>query len=109
MKISICIVSCFLYWALGVASAETCLPVAALKTNNFQGWVAYDADNGDPVSGSRLQQYEKRVTHFALATWLAGAPEGEAQCYYRDQHDPYYLNIYLAKVNLVPDKQLSPR
>lgn len=86
-----------------LASADTCLPLSALKSNDLQGWMAYSANEGDLLSETQLQQYENQVTHFSIATWLEDAPEGEAQCYYSNARSPDFLGVYLAKHGLTPD------
>lgn len=88
---------------LNICFAVTCPSVSELKNNQLHNWVAFDADNGTELSTDRLKKYEEKLQYFCHAEFLKGAPEGEAECYYRNDTDPYYLDVYLAQPGLKPD------
>ncbi len=85
--------------------AETCPTVSQLKENIFNGWQALDIDNGTPLSEDRLDDFRKSVSTFSLAEWIQNASEASGHCYYSgEQADESYLDIFLVKQNLIPDK-----
>jgi hypothetical protein len=91
--------------ALPYARAQTCPTIADLRQGQFNQWQPLDLDNGEPIIGKRLKQYQHKVTSFAFAMWVPSAPEGAGECFYNGgSQDDDYLNIYLAKATGEPDK-----
>jgi len=82
-----------------VTHAETCPTVSQIKLHNFQGWGLFDRDGNTQPSDN----FTNDVASFALGYFAPEAPEGEAQCYYKDSSGSDYMNVYLAKETLHPD------
>lgn len=85
------------------AFAEICPTPTEIRNNLFNGWQAYDINNGTAVSNERLEKFKTNVQKFSLAEWMKDALEGAAHCYY----DPHTVDIYLAKNNLIYDKNFT--
>lgn len=91
---------CFL--EMGVpAYASECPAPFELKRGEWQGFQAFDIDNGTLVSKERLQIFQAKVDQLTLVEWMHDAPEGAAHCYYVGKK-ARELNVYLAKENLFP-------
>jgi hypothetical protein len=83
--------------------AETCPTILEIKNNYFRGWQALNINSGNPVPTTILENFRNTVQHFALAEWMEDAPEGAGHCYYQgqDRNDPGYLEVFLAKANVI--------
>lgn len=83
--------------------AETCPSVNDIKQKHLNGWVAYDSEDGTPISAERINILTKYIHQFALAEHAQNDPKGPAMhCYYRDEHGSD-LEAYFSKSNLSPD------
>ena len=83
--------------------AENCPNITNIKNNHFHAWQVLNIDSGSMVLPSNLHKFQAEVDHFALAEWMENAPEGESHCYYSNQASTKnYLNVFLAKKNLLP-------
>jgi hypothetical protein len=83
--------------------AETCPTILEIRNNYFHGWQVLNINSGNPVPASTLENFKNTVQHFALAEWMEDAPEGAGHCYYQgqDRNDPGYLEVFLAKANVI--------
>jgi hypothetical protein len=90
-----------------IAFAEMCPSVKDLKQNNFNGWEAFDRDNGLPLIAVRLKEFKQQLNGFMLAEWMQNAPEGSARCYYSGKTSKKYIQAFLAKQRLMPNKAMN--
>ncbi|OAI48968.1 hypothetical protein AYO45_03775 [Gammaproteobacteria bacterium SCGC AG-212-F23] len=89
------------------AYAATCPTPEALRNHQWDEWVPYDIDSGEPANTEKQERFLQQVDKFALAEWLEDSPEGDAHCYYASKNaEPIYLNVYWAKYHLVFDPNL---
>ncbi len=79
--------------------AETCPSVHQVKHNLLVGWIAYDSDDGKPLSAKRRAAFIKHADEFALAEWSKKDKlHGAIHCYYKDRTGSA-LEAYLGKAN----------
>lgn len=78
--------------------AESCPSVKEIKKNELKNWKAYDTDNNEPISITRLNQFKQNAAQFVLAEW----DKGSIHCYYHDKYGSD-LAVYLAKHNFQPE------
>lgn len=91
-----------LVFIASIANAETCPAIGEIRNNQLNGWGAYSNDEGEPLTPTQLETFEKNVGGFYSIRWLQGAPEGESHCYYINTQG-YWTHAFLSKPGLVPD------
>ena len=96
-----------------LSHADTCPTPLELRAGNYNNWKLLDLDNATPLSSAATQRFQHQVRSFALAEWMASAPEGSGHCYYEGiTPDSTYLGAFLAKDNPKPTskawRQMNP-
>ena len=106
VKKTVLFISMLLFF-FNIGFAEVCPSVKDLKQNNFNGWKAFDRDNGLPLIAVRLKEFKQQLNEFMLAEWMQNAPEGSARCYYSGKTSKRYIQAFLAKQRLMPDRAMN--
>lgn len=96
------IISIFMFCYTNIVFAETCPSLAEIKNSYFHDWVAFDSDNGMPLSKQQVYTFIKKVRQFSMAEYAEGAPEGADHCYYGDNNNQFMF-AFLAKEDLKPN------
>lgn len=92
---------------LSTAYADTCPSVAQIKQHQFDSKTLYFRDSGEPATKDQQNAFVDAAQSFSLGYFLPGAPEGEAQCYYKSASSSDYLPVYIALNNLQADEHFD--
>jgi hypothetical protein len=94
------ICSSLILTATQITFAERCPSPEEIKSGQLHHWQVLNINSGSTLPNDLIEEFKTNVRYFALAEWMADAPEGSGHCYYHGRdNDDGYLNVFLAKAN----------